>query len=44
MTIRQKVFFGVQVIDAPWWASSLQQHKMQIRYPRNSILCGRFMD
>ncbi len=22
MTIRQKVFFGAQVIDAPWWASS----------------------
>ncbi len=22
MTIRQKVYFGAQVIDAPWWASS----------------------
>ncbi len=22
LTIRQKVFFGAQVIDAPWWASS----------------------
>ncbi len=44
MTIRQKVFFGAQVIDAPWWASSPATTYSAHWISMFLYMCSRFLD